>query len=76
MAVTKTDGTANLRADAHVYTNDAAGDKGSTGSGKDCGGTANLGATTVTKANPGKTVGTFAKDSRPAGVQHFDGGTV
>lgn len=65
-------GTENLRADyrSHAATPNAS----PSAAGTNAGGTANLGATTVTKSNPGKAMpsGT-AKDVRPAGVQHFNG---
>lgn len=67
-------GEENLRADAKVY----AGSENASpsGKGKDAGGTANLGATTKVMSNPGKSTTVYAKDSRPAGVDHFDGGVA
>jgi hypothetical protein len=75
MAVTKTDGTANLRAEPHVYT--ATQTDSPSGGGKDAGGTANLKETTTTKSNPGKSApGGSPRDKWPAGVQSFDGEEV
>lgn len=74
MAVDRSPGTENLRADAHAYS--GKDNSSPSGAGKDMGGTANLGATTQVKSNDGKRTSTFAKDSRPAGVQSFNGGSV
>lgn len=62
-------GEENLRADPSVK---AGGENASpSGAGKDTGGKDNPRANFQVKANPGKTVGTYAKDSRPSGVDKF-----
>jgi hypothetical protein len=72
MPKSESPGTENLRADAHVYTGSTADSP--SGAGTDAGGTENLKETTTTKSAAGKTVGTYAKDSRPAGVDTFKEG--
>ena len=64
-------GTANLRADAHVYRGKLT-DSPSSG-GKDMGGTENLRAATQTKRAEGKSTPGGSADKRPAGVQNFSG---
>ena len=65
-------GTENLRADAKVK---AGADTASpSGSGKDAGGTANLGTSAVTKRAEANSTPGSAKGSHPAGVQTFRDG--
>ena len=71
MAVIKSPGTENLRADPSVKTGSTTASP--SGSGKDCGGTANLRANEQTKQGSVKDTPTSSKDNRPAGVQNFSG---
>ena len=67
-------GEENLRADAKVKNGS---EKASpSGGGKDAGGTANLGATTQTKAGSTKQVTTYSRNVKPSGVQTFEEGSV
>lgn len=67
-------GTENLRSDAKIY-NGSEKDSPS-GSGTDAGGTENLGAEPMTKTGSTKDTPGPNGDSRPAGLQHFDGSRV
>lgn len=71
MAVVKTDGTANLRAEPHVYAE--AGNTSPSGGGKDCGGTDSPQVTVVTRSNPGKTAPTSWADKHPPVQTYSDG---
>ena len=67
-------GTENLRANETVKAGSTTA--APSGSGKDMGGTENLRTTVETKAAESKSPSTYAKDSRPAGVQSFNGEAV
>lgn len=72
MGVIKTDGTENLRATPTVKTSSTVNASPS-GSGKDMGGTENLRADHQNKGPTDRPQpSTYAKDSRPKGVDHFD----
>lgn len=69
MAVIKSSGEENLRADPHVYNGS---EKASpSGGGKDAGGTSNLRANQQTKQAATKDTGTYSRDAKPSGVQKF-----
>lgn len=70
MAVEKADGTENLRADPKVLTSGTL-KATSPGGGTDAGGTENKRADFQVKTSERPGTPTFAKDSRPAGVQTF-----
>jgi hypothetical protein len=69
MAVIKSSGEENLRADPHVYSGSQTGSPSS--GGKDAGGTSNLRANQQTKQAATKDTGTYSRDVKPAGVQSF-----
>ena len=70
MAVVKSSGEENLRADPHVYHN--AGNSSPSGSGKDAGGTSNLRANQQVKNGKDKPLPTAYNHDVPPGLQSFD----